>query len=51
MNLEADLPPAEPPDEDPPLANILIVTLWGIQLIHAQISDPQKVGDDKCVLL
>ena len=39
MSWEADLSQAELPDEDPPLAHILIVTLWGIWLIHAQTSD------------
>lgn len=49
--LEADLSPVKPPDEDPLLADPVIAVLQRIQLIHAQMSDPQKLGDNKLVLL
>ena len=49
VSLKADLFPIEPPDENSPLANTLIVALQRIQLIHAQTSDLPKLGAKKCV--
>lgn len=51
MSLEADLLLLGLPDEDPPLTDTLIIALQRIQLIHVQTSDPQKLGDNKHVLL
>lgn len=51
VSLEADLSPVKPQDEDPPLADTMIAVLQKIRLIHTQTSDPQKLGNNKCMLL
>lgn len=42
VNLQADLSPVEPLDENPFLVNTLVVALWRIQLICSQTSDLQN---------